>query len=60
MLQYVDQLPVLRVGADAVDDWEGEFAFGEVFAEAFVVRVFAAGEVHVVVADLEEEAYCVD
>ena len=43
-----------------MDDGEGEFAFCEVFAEAFVVGVFVAGEVHVVVADLEEEADCVD
>ena len=43
-----------------MDDGEGEFAFCEVFAQAFVVGVFAAGEVHVVIADLEEEADGVD
>lgn len=56
LLQDVDELEVERVGADAVDDGEGEFALGQVFAEAFVVGVFRAGEVHVVVADLVEEA----
>ncbi len=39
-----------------MDDGEGEFAFGEVFAQAFVFGIFGAGEVHVVVADLEEQA----
>ena len=59
LLQYVDQLPVLRVGTYAVDNWEGEFALGEILAETFVFGVFRAGEVHVVVSYLEEETYCV-
>ena len=43
-----------------MDDGEGEFAFCEIFAEAFVVGIFAAEKIHVVVADLEEKADCVD
>jgi len=43
-----------------VDDGVGEFALGEVFAEAFVGGVFGGGEVQVVVADLEEGADGVD
>lgn len=43
-----------------MDDGEGEFAFCKVFAEAFVVGVLVAGEVHVVIAYLEEEADGVD
>ena len=53
LLEDVEELEVVRIGADAVDDGEGEFSLGQVFAEAFVVGVFRAGEVHVVVADLE-------
>lgn len=60
LLQYVDQLQVLRVRADGVDDGVGEFAFREVFAQAFVGSVFGGGEVEVVVADLEEGADGVD
>lgn len=59
LLQYVDQLPILRVGTYAVDYWEGEFSLGEILAEAFVFGVFGAGKVHVVVSYLEEETYCV-
>ena len=40
-----------------MDNGEGEFAFGEVFAEALVVRVGGAPEVEVVVADLEDYAH---
>lgn len=43
-----------------MDDREGEFALGEVLAEAFVLRVVGAVQVHVVVADLEDEADEVD
>ena len=43
-----------------MDDWEGEFPFGEILAETFVLGVFGAGKVHVVVSDLEEETYRVD
>lgn len=40
-----------------MDDGEGEFALGEVFAEAFESGVAGCGgEVEVVVEDLEEEA----
>lgn len=39
-----------------MDDGEGEFALGEVFAEAFVLRVVCAVQVHIVVADLEDQA----
>lgn len=60
LLQYIDQLQVLRVRADGVDDGVGEFAFREVFAQAFVGSVFGGGEVQVVVADLEEGADGVD
>lgn len=60
LLEDVDELEVGRVGTNAVDDGEGEFAFGEVFAEAFVFGVFGAGEVHVVIADLEKESDGVD
>lgn len=55
LLEDVDQLQVLRVRADAVDDGEREFALGQVLAEALVFGIFGAREVHVVVADLEEE-----
>lgn len=43
-----------------MDDGKGEFALGEVLAEAFVLRVVGAVQVHVVVADLEDEADEVD
>lgn len=57
LLQYIDQLPVLRVGTYAVDDWEREFPFCKILAETFVLGVLSAGEVHVVVSDLEEKTY---
>lgn len=60
MLEYVNQLKVDGVGADAVDDGEGEFALGQVLAHALVVAVLARRQVHVVVADLEDEADDVD
>ena len=50
-------MEILRVRADAVDDWEGEFALGQVFAESFVLGVVGAMQVHVVIADLEYETY---
>lgn len=56
LLQYIDQLSVLRIRADAVNKWEGEFAFCQVFAKSFVLGVLGGGEIHVVVANLEEEA----
>ena len=40
-----------------MDNGEGEFAFGEVFAEAFVVGVLGRGEILVVVEDLEDDSY---
>ena len=40
-----------------MDDGEGEFAFREVLAEPFVVRVFWGGEILVIVADLEDDSY---
>lgn len=40
-----------------MDDGEGEFAFGEVFAKAFVGGVGGGEKVGVVVADLVEGAY---
>ena len=43
-----------------MDDGEGEFALGQVLAEALGFGVGWGGEVEVVVADLEEEADCVD
>lgn len=50
---------VCGIGADSVDDWKGEFALGQVFAEAFERGVAGCGgEVEVVVEDLEEEADC--
>lgn len=49
-------MKVLRVVAYAVDDREGEFSFGKIFAETFVFGVLCAREVHVVVADLEKES----
>ena len=60
LLEDVDELPVLWIRADAVDDGEGEFAFCEVLAEAFVLGVDAAPKVQVVVADLEDDAHDVD
>lgn len=56
MFQDVDQLQVLGIRTDAVDDGEREFSLGQIFAETFVVGVFGAREVHIVVADLEEQA----
>lgn len=38
-----------------MDDGEGEFSFGKIFAKTFVFGVLGAGEVHVVVADLKEQ-----
>ena len=44
-----------------MDDGEGEFAFGEVFAEAFERGVARrGGEIEVIVEDLKEEADCGD
>jgi len=43
-----------------VDDGVREFAFGEVFAQAFVGGVFGGREVQIIVADLEERADGVD
>ena len=60
LLQDVDQLEILRVRADAVNDWEGEFALGQVFAKTFVLSVVSAVQVQVVVADLENEANEID
>lgn len=57
LLQDVDEDLVAGVGADGVDDWEGEFAFGQVFAQPFERRVARGrGEIEVVVEDLEEQA----
>lgn len=39
-----------------MDDGEGEFSFGKIFAETFVFSVLGTGKVHIVVADLEEES----
>ena len=41
---------------DAVDDGEGEFAFGDVVADALFGSVFVALQVFVVVTDLEDYA----
>lgn len=41
---------------DAVNDGEGEFAFGDVVADALFGGVFVALQVFVVVADLEDYA----
>jgi hypothetical protein len=60
LLENVDELHVFRFRADAVDDREREFAFCEIFAKPFVVRVFGGGEVLVVVTDLEDYAHDVD
>lgn len=60
LLENADELEVGRVGANAVDDGEGEFALGQVFAHALVVAVFLGREVHIVVADLKDEADEVD
>ena len=43
-----------------MDNGEGEFSFREIFTKTFVFGVFSAGEVHVIVADLEEEADEID
>lgn len=43
-----------------MDDGEREFAFGEILADTLCLGVGRGGEVHVVVADLEEEADGVD
>jgi hypothetical protein len=42
-----------------MDNWEREFPFSEILAEAFK-RTVTGGrrEIEVVVEDLEEEAYC--
>lgn len=57
LLQDINELHIFRFGTDTVDYWEREFAFGEIFAEAFVVAVFRGGQVLVVVADLEYYAH---
>lgn len=56
LLDDIEKDEVAGIGADGVDDGEGEFAFGQVFAVAFVGGVGGREEVHVVVADLEEGA----
>ena len=43
-----------------MNDWEGEFALGQVFAKTFVLSVVSAVQVQVVVADLENEANEID
>lgn len=60
LLQNIQEHHILRLGADAVDDGEGEFALSEILAEAFVLRVFWRREILVVVADLEDYADEVD
>lgn len=49
-------MKILRVGSYAMDDWEGEFSFGKIFAKTFVFGVLGAGEVHIVVSDLKEQS----
>lgn len=39
-----------------MDDREREFSLGKIFAETFVFGILGAGEVHVIVADLEKES----
>lgn len=61
LLEDVDEDLVAGVGADGVDYREGEFSFGQVFAQAFEGSVArGGGEVEVVVEDLEEEPDCGD
>jgi hypothetical protein len=43
-----------------MDDWEREFALGEILAEAFVVRVLGRRKILIVVADLEDYADQID
>ena len=43
-----------------MNDREGEFALGQVFAETFVLGIISAVQVQVVVADLEYEADKID
>ena len=59
LLQDVDEDEVGGVGPDGVDDREGEFALGQVFAETLGGGV-GGGEVEVVVEDLEKEADGID
>lgn len=40
--------------------WEGEFAFGDIFAETFIICVLSILKVLVIVANLEEDSNQVD
>lgn len=39
LFEDVDDLFIGGIERDAVDDWEGEFAFGDIFAKALVIGV---------------------
>jgi hypothetical protein len=59
LLKNIDEDLVAGIRAYGVDDWETEFSFSQVFAEAFEGGVArGGGEVEVVVEDLEEQADC--
>lgn len=60
LFEDVDQLEVGRIGADGVDDREGEFALGQILAQAFVLGICPRRQIQVVIADLEDEPHQVD
>lgn len=49
----VQQLHVSWAGADAMDDGERIFAFGDIVANAFAAGVYIALEILIVITDLE-------
>ena len=60
LLEDVQELHVSWSGTDAVNDREGEFAFRQILAHAFVGEIFGGGEVLVVVTDLKKYSDKVD
>ena len=43
-----------------MDDWEGEFALGKIFAKALVRSIFGRREVEIVIPNLEKGANEID
>ena len=40
--------------------WEGEFAFGDVFAEAFIICILSILKILIIIANLKENSNQVD
>jgi hypothetical protein len=53
-------LSVVRTRENGMNYWEGEFAFGDIFAETFIICVLSILKVLVIVANLKEDSNQVD